>query len=81
MTKQPIPCIVLSDYDMLSASITLGHVVDTANDTLLLSLCIRDAFNFPMVDKDIHIAIEDVPSLVSALQEQHAAYMEAQNEC
>jgi len=80
MTKQPIPCIVLSDYDMLSASITLGHVMDAAHDKLFLSLCVRDAMNFPMVDKDIHISIEDVPSLVAALEEQHAAYMEAQNE-
>jgi hypothetical protein len=78
MTKQPIPCVVLSDYDMLSASITLGHVMDTANDRLLLSLSVRDAFNIPMVDKDIHISIDDVPTLVAALQEQYAAYKEAQ---
>jgi hypothetical protein len=80
MTKQPIPCVVLSDYDMLSASITLGHVMDTANDRLLLSLCVRDAMNFPMADKDIHIAIDDVPTLVAALQDQYAAYKEAQSE-
>lgn len=80
MTKQPIPVVVLSDYDMLSASITLGHVMDTANDRLLLSVCVRDAFNFPMTDKDIHIAIDDVPTLVAALQDQYAAYKEAQNE-
>jgi hypothetical protein len=63
---------------MLSASITLGHVMDTANDRLLLSLSVRDAFNFPMVDKDIHISIDDVATLVAALQEQYAAYQEAQ---
>jgi hypothetical protein len=79
MTKQPIPCVVLSDYDMLNAFVTLGHVMDTANDRLLLSLCIRDAFNFAMTDKDIHIAIDDVPTLVAALQEQYAAYKEAQS--
>jgi hypothetical protein len=65
---------------MLNAFVTLGHVMDTANDRLLLSLCVRDAMNFPMADTDIHIAIDDVPTLVTALQEQYAAYKEAQNE-
>ena len=79
MSKQPIPCVVLSDYDMLSASITLGHVMDTANDRLLLSLCVRDAFSHPIADKDLHIAIDDVPTLIAALQDQYAAYKEAQS--
>ena len=79
MTKQPIPCVVLSDYDMLNAFVTLGHVMDTANARLLISLCIRDAFNYAMTDKDIHIAIDDVPTLVAALQDQYASYKEAQS--
>jgi hypothetical protein len=64
---------------MLNAFVTLGHVMDTANDRLLLSLCVRDAMNFPMADKDIHIAIDDVPTLIAALQDQYAAYLEAQS--
>ncbi len=80
MTKYSIPVVVLSDYDLVNASITLGHVMDTANDKLLLSLCVRDAFNFAMADKDIHIAVDEVPTLITALQDQYAAYKEAQGE-
>ena len=80
MTKQPIPVVVLSEYHMLNASITFGHVMDTAHDRLLLSLCVRDAFSHPIADKDLHIAIDDVPTLIAALQDQYAAYMEVQNE-
>ena len=78
MTKESIPVVVLSDYDMLNASISVGFVYDSTNSKQYISLCVRDQFQYAMTDKDIHIAVDDVPAVIDALQDQLNAFKEAQ---
>jgi hypothetical protein len=78
MNNESIPVIVLSDYDMLNASVTVGFVYDSTHSKQYISLCVRDQMNYAMPDKDIHIAVDDVPAVIDALQDQLNAFKEAQ---
>ena len=78
MSKESIPAIVLSEYDMLNASITVGFVYDSTHSKQYISLCVRDQFQYAMQDKDIHIAVDDVPAVIDALQDQLDVFREAQ---
>ena len=78
MNKETIPVVVLSDYDMLQASITVGFVYDSTHSKQYISLCLRDSLGFAMPDRDIHIAVDDVPAVIDALQDQLDVFKEAQ---
>jgi hypothetical protein len=79
MSKESsIPAIVLSEYDMLNASITIGFIYDSTHSKQYISLCLRDSLGFPMQEKDIHIAVDDVPAVIDALQDQLTTFQEAQ---
>jgi hypothetical protein len=78
MNNESIPVVVLSEYDMLSASVTVGFVYDSTHSKQYISLCVRDQMNYAMPDKDIHIAVDDVPAVIDALQDQLNAFKEAQ---
>ena len=78
MSKESIPVVVLSDYDMLQASITVGFIYDSTHSKQYISLCLRDSLGFPMQEKDIHIAVDDVPAVIDALQDQLDVFKEAQ---
>ena len=78
MNKESIPAVVLSDYDMLKASITVGFVYDSTHSKQYISVCLRDSLGFAMPDKDIHISVEHVPLVIDALQDQLNAFKEAQ---
>lgn len=79
MNNKKIPVVVLSEYDMLNASITVGFVYDSTNSKQYISLCLRDSLGFAMPDKDIHIAVDHVPAVIDALQDQLNAFQEANN--
>ena len=78
MNKEFIPAVVLSDYDMLNAALSVGFVYDSSHSKQYISLCLRDQFQYAMPDKDIHIAVDDVPAVIDALQDQLDAFREAQ---
>ena len=78
MNKETIPVVILSDYDMLQASITVGFVYDSTHSKQYISLCLRDSLGFAMPDRDIHIAVDDVPAVIDALQDQLDVFKEAQ---
>jgi len=78
MTNESTPVVVLSDYDMLNAFLSVGYVYDSTNSKQYISLCLRDQFQYAMADKDIHIAVDDVPAVIDALQDQLNAFKEAQ---
>ena len=78
MNKESIPVVVLSEYDMLNASITVGFIYDSTHSKQYISLCLRDSLGFSMQEKDIHIAVDDVPAVIDALQDQLDAFREAQ---
>jgi hypothetical protein len=78
MSKESIPVVVLSEYDMLNASITVGFVYDSTHSKQYISLCVRDQFQYAMPDKDIHIAVDNVPAVIDALQDQLDAFKRAQ---
>ncbi len=78
MTKESIPVVVLSDYDMLNAFLSVGFVYDSTNSKQYISLCVHDNFGYPMADKDLHIAVDDVPAAIDALQDQLTNFQEAQ---
>jgi hypothetical protein len=78
MTKESIPVVVLSDYDMLNAFLSVGFVYDSTHSKQYISLCLHDSFGFAMADKDLHIAVEDVPAAIDALQDQLTTFQEAQ---
>ena len=78
MNNESIPVVVLSEYDMLNASVTVGFVYDSTHSKQYISLCVRDQFQYAMPDKDIHIAVDDVPAVIDALQDQLNAFQEAQ---
>ena len=76
--ESSIPVVVLSDYDMLQASITVGFIYDSTHSKQYISLCVRDQMNYAMQEKDIHIAVDDVPAVIDALQDQLTTFQEAQ---
>ena len=76
--ESTIPVVVLSDYDMLQASITVGFIYDSTHSKQYISLCVRDQMNYAMQEKDIHIAVDDVPAVIDALQDQLTTFQEAQ---
>ena len=76
--ESTIPVVVLSDYDMLQASITVGFIYDSTHSQQYISLCVRDQMNYAMQEKDIHIAVDDVPAVIDALQDQLTTFQEAQ---
>lgn len=78
MTKESIPVVVLSDYDMLNAFVSVGYVYDSTNSKQYISLCIRDQFQYAMPDKDLHIAVDDVQAMIDALIDQLTTFQEAQ---
>ena len=78
MSKESIPVIVLSEYDMLNASITVGFIYDSTHSKQYISLCLRDSLGFSMQEKDIHIAVDDVPAVIDALQDQLDVFKRAQ---
>jgi hypothetical protein len=78
MNKESIPVVVLSEYDMLNASITVGFIYDSTHSKQYISLCVRDQMNYAMQEKDIHIAVDDVPAVIDALQDQLDVFKEAQ---
>ena len=78
MNKESIPVVVLSDYDMLNASITVGFIYDSTHSKQYISLCVRDQFQYAMQEKDIHIAVDDVPAVIDALQDQLDVFKRAQ---
>lgn len=78
MNNESIPVVVLSDYDMLNASVTVGFVYDSTHSKQYISLCIHDQMNYAMPDKDLHIAVDDVPAVIDALQDQLNAFKDAQ---
>lgn len=78
MNKEFIPVVVLSEYDMLKASITVGFVYDSTHSKQYISLCVRDQFQYAMQEKDIHIAVDDVPAVIDALQDQLDVFKRAQ---
>ncbi len=72
MINESVPAIVLSEYDMLSASITFGHVYDNLRNQLYLSICVQDQMNYAMHDRDIHIRLEDLDLFINLLEQQMA---------
>ena len=78
MTKESIPVVVLSDYDMLNAFVSVGFVYDSTNSKQYISLCLRDSLGFSMPDKDLHIAVDDVQAMIDALTYQLTTFQEAQ---
>ena len=78
MNKESIPVVVLSDYHMLSSFVTVGFIYDSTHSKQYISLCLRDSLGFPMPDKDIHIAVDDVPAVIDALQDQLDVFKRAQ---
>jgi len=72
MNNQSVPVIVLSEYDMLSASITFGHVYDNLRNQLYLSICVQDQMKYAMHERDIHIPLEEVELFIRLLEIQMA---------
>lgn len=79
MTNDATAVLVMTDYDILTAYITVGFVYDSTNSKQYISLCLRDSLGFAMPDKDIHIAVDHVPAVIDALQDQLNAFREANN--
>jgi hypothetical protein len=78
MTKESIPVVVLSDYDMLNAFVSVGYVFDSTHNKQYISLCVHDNFGYPMADKDLHIAVDDVQAMIDALIDQLTTFQEVQ---
>lgn len=76
MNKE-LSVVTLSDYDHMQAGITLGTVYDAAKEQLYISICLQDSFGYPMNDRDIHIAVQDIPKFISLLQTKFDKFKEA----
>ncbi len=72
MNNESVPVIVLSEYDMLSASVTFGHVYDNLRDQLYLSICVQHQITNAMHERDIHIPLEEVVLFIRLLEIQMA---------
>ena len=77
MTNDATSVLVMTDYDILSAYVTVGFVYDSTHSKQYISLCLRDSLGFAMPDRDIHIAVDDVAAVIDALQDQLNAFKEA----
>ena len=75
--KSELSVITLSDFDHMKAGISLGTVYDAAKEQMYISICLQDSFGFAMTDRDIHIAVQDVPKFISLLQEKFDKFKEA----
>ena len=74
--KSELSVITLSDFDHMQAGITLGTVYDSAKEQMYISICLQDSFGYPMSDRDIHIAVQDVPKFISLLQGKYDKFQE-----
>ncbi len=78
MNKE-LSVMTLSEYDHMQAGITLGTVYDAAKEQMYISICLQDSLGYAMTDRDIHIAVNDVPKFISLLQEKLDKFKEAGN--
>ena len=77
--KSELSVVTLSEYDHMQAGITLGTVYDSAKEQMYISICLQDHLGYAMSDRDIHIAVQDVPKFISLLQEKFDKFKEANN--
>ena len=75
--KSELSVITLSDFDHMQAGISLGTVYDAAKEQMYISICLQDSFGYPMSDRDIHIAVQDIPKFISLLQGKFDKFKEA----
>lgn len=75
--KSELSVVTLSEYDHMEAGITLGTVYDAAKEQMYISICLQDSFGYAMNDRDIHIAVNDVPKFISLLQGKYDKFKEA----
>jgi len=75
--KSELSVMTLSEYDHMRAGITLGTVYDSAKEQMYISICLQDHLGYAMSDRDIHIAVQDVPKFISLLQEKFDKFQEA----
>ncbi len=75
--KSELSVMTLSDFDHMRAGITLGTVYDSAKEQMYISICLQDSLGYAMTDRDIHIAVNDVPKFVALLQEKFDKFKEA----
>ncbi len=78
MNKE-LSVMTLSEYDHMQAGITLGTVYDAAKEQMYISICLQDHLGYAMSDRDIHIAVQDVPKFVALLQAKLDKFQEAGN--
>ena len=78
MNKE-LSVMTLSEYDHMRAGITLGTVYDSAKEQMYISICLQDHLGYAMSDRDIHIAVQDVPKFISLLQEKFDKFKETSN--
>ena len=77
--KSELSVMTLSEYDHMQAGITFGTVYDVAKEQIYISICLQDQLGYAMSDRDIHIAVNDVPTFISLLQEKFDKFKEAGN--
>ena len=75
--KSELSVVTLSEFDHMKAGISLGTVYDAAKEQMYISICLQDSFGYPMSDRDIHIAVQDVPKFISLLQGKFDKFKEA----
>ena len=75
--KSELSVITLSYFDHMKAGITLGTVYDAAKEQMYISICLQDSFGYPMSDRDIHIAVQDVPKFITLLHGKYDKFKEA----
>ncbi len=78
MNKE-LSVMTLSEYDHMQAGITLGSVYDAAKEQMYISICLQDHLGYAMSDRDIHIAVQDIPKFVALLQAKFDKFQEAGN--
>ena len=77
--KSELSVMTLSEYDHMRAGITLGTVYDAAKEQMYISICLQDQLGYAMSDRDIHIAVNDVPKFISLLHGKYDKFKEAGN--
>ncbi len=75
--KSELSVMTLSDFDHMQAGITLGTVYDAAKEQMYISICLQDSMGLAMVERDIHIAVDDIPKFISLLQGKYDKFKEA----